>query len=154
MYFCLLVPRSRFRPDTCLDRFRGQDVRSRGGCHGGCWCRLPSARHGTASQFCPGLHEQGVHCEPSEPKPGQFSNYGLTPVQDAELSEWMGGRLLLACWAKPERSGEPLALIEQAVLTRLLPPLNLASVATLWKPTVEAARRTMAVEARVWKPKR
>ena len=75
-------------------------------------------------------------------------------MQDAELSEWMRERLLLACWAKPERLGEPLALIEQALLARLLPPLNLASVATLWKPTVDAARRTMAAEARAWKAKR
>jgi hypothetical protein len=86
--------------------------------------------------------------------PSHFSNYGLTPARDRELSAWMRERLLLACWAKPSTCGEPLATIEQAVFGRMLPPLNLASVVTPWKPTVDAARRLMAAEARAWRPSR
>jgi hypothetical protein len=81
--------------------------------------------------------------------PSHFANYGLTPDQDAALSTWMRERLLLACWAKPIDCPEPLSVIER-VVSRLLPPLNLASVVTPWKPRVDAARCVMAAEARAW----
>jgi hypothetical protein len=89
---------------------------------------------------------RGVPRNPS--KPSRFSNYGLAPRQDSELSQWMRERLLLACWAKPEDCTEPLAVVEGAVLRRLLPPLNLANVVTPWNPQIAAARRVLAAEAR------
>ena len=33
--------------------------------------------------------------------PGYYSNYGLVPEQDDDLSAWMRERLRLACWPKP-----------------------------------------------------
>jgi hypothetical protein len=99
------------------------------------------------------LHDKysfrGVPRNPA--KPGHFSNYGLTAKQDGELSAWMRDRLFLACWAKPDGCNEPLSVIEHGIFTRFRPPLNLANVATPWKPVVNAARRAMAAEARNWR---
>jgi hypothetical protein len=69
-----------------------------------------------------------------------------------ELSGWMRDRLLLACWAAPRDFAEPLIGIEERILARLQPPLNLAKVATPWKPVVDSARRVMAAEARACRP--
>src|SRR5437764_773761 len=63
------------------------------------------------------LHDsRGFRGVPRNPaKPGHFSNYGLTPTQDTDLSEWMRERLLLACWPKPLECEEALGVIEGAV---------------------------------------
>jgi hypothetical protein len=52
-------------------------------------------------------------------KPGNFSNYGLLPNKDEELSASMRERLRLACWAKPEVCGlAELERIERRVFVR------------------------------------
>lgn len=98
----------------------------------------------------------GFHAIPRNPaKPGHYSNYGLTPEDDDVLSEWMRGKLRLACWPKPDGiSIEELKRVEGALTERLLPPLNLDGVVTPWRAQVAAARSTMAEDARSWKPPR
>jgi hypothetical protein len=88
-----------------------------------------------------------VACPRNPAKPGHFANYALEPGGDQRLTEWMLDRLRIAIWASPECD---LAVVEQAVLRTLEPPLNLASVRTPWSTTVSAARRTMATAARAW----
>jgi hypothetical protein len=87
-------------------------------------------------------------------RPSHYSNYGLTREQDLELSKWMRECLRLACWPLPRKCGEALERIEQDVLRRLLPPLNLKDVVTPWKPDIEASRRVMAAEARGFEAER
>lgn len=84
-------------------------------------------------------------------KPDHFSNYGLTRDQDILLSEWMRARLGLACWPLPDKCEHTLEAIELALFRRLLPPLNLRDVLTPWAPQIDAARRLMAAEARLWR---
>jgi len=81
-------------------------------------------------------------------KPGYFSSYGLSPAGDAKLTQWMRERLQIAVW--PSDSTQPLATIEQLVLTRLNPPLNIAGVNHRWKAHVQQQRRVMADQARNW----
>lgn len=102
------------------------------------------------------LHEsrgyRGVPRNPS--RPGYYSNYGLTPEQDADLSEWMRQQLELACWAQPAGcTVAQLAGVERTVIGWLLPPLNLKDVVTPWKPKIDAARKVMAAEARATAPR-
>jgi hypothetical protein len=93
---------------------------------------------------------RGVPRNPS--RPGNFANFGLSPADDDLLSAWMRDRLQLACWEKPDGcSLEQLECIERAVFRRLLPPLNLKHVRTPWKPQIDAARKVMSAEARVWR---
>lgn len=99
------------------------------------------------------LHDsRGFRGIPRNPeRTDQYANYGLSRVQDDELSDWMRKRLQLSCWPKPDAcSIEQLRLVEQAVFRRLLPPLNLKDLVTPWKPRIDAARRVMSAEARGW----
>jgi hypothetical protein len=91
------------------------------------------------------LHGQPRNTE----KPGYFSNYGLSPGDDAKLTAWMRKHLKLAIWA-PEK---PLQLrpVESQIIIRWQPPLNLTDVITEWTSEIKAARKLMADEARVWR---
>jgi hypothetical protein len=86
-------------------------------------------------------------------KPGYYSNYGLSPAHDADLTHWMRERLKLAVWAKPSDCAYALAEIEVVLLAGLRPPLNLQSVVTPWTAKLKAARAVMAQEARRWTPR-
>lgn len=90
------------------------------------------------------LELRGIPRNPARPE--RFANYGLSPAHDASLTKWMRDRLLIAAWGSP--AGTQLASIEQQVLHRWLPPLNLKGVLTEWTASVRAARAVMAAEAR------
>jgi hypothetical protein len=87
-------------------------------------------------------------------KPAYFSNYGLSPSDDAKLTKWMLANLKLGVWAPTdeERATVSLLEVERQVLARWKPPLNLKDVFTEWTDTVKAARKVMADQARAWKP--
>jgi hypothetical protein len=89
---------------------------------------------------------RGIPRNPSNP--GHFSNYGLSPAHDAELTRWMTSRLELAAWPKPANCRFSLGEIEAALLTELQPPLNLQGVSTPWTTKLKAARAVLADEAR------
>jgi len=102
------------------------------------------------------LHDTlGFRGIPRNPtKPAHFSNYGLSPGDDAALTAWMRERLHLAVWEKPLGCGHPLTNIEVALILEWLPPLNLDCVITPWTSQVKAARAVMAGEARTWASRR
>lgn len=83
-------------------------------------------------------------------KPERFANYGLSPEDDAKLTAWMRKRLNLATWTP----GKPMVLepVEIELIQQWKPPLNLKNVATAWTGQVKDARRSMADEARAWRP--
>jgi hypothetical protein len=83
-------------------------------------------------------------------KPGYFSNYGLSPEDDAKLTRWMRDRLELAIWASD--AARPLSEIESDVLQRWNPPLNINGVKHRWQSFLRAERSVMADQARVWRP--
>jgi hypothetical protein len=99
------------------------------------------------------LHDSmGLRGIPRNPqKPSYFSNYGLAPLDDEQLSRWMSTHLAIATWA-PE-SDVALAVIEMEIVRSWLPPLNLAGVRTEWTDYVSSKRRVMAQEARTWSPR-
>ena len=89
----------------------------------------------------------GLHAQPRNPnRPERFANYGLAADGDAKLTTWMREHLRIAVWSKAGE--EPLTETELAVLTHLIPPLNLKDVTTPWTAHVKAARAVMATEAR------
>lgn len=93
--------------------------------------------------------ERGYRGIPRNPaKPGHFSNFGLTEEHDHDLSAWMKDRLTLALW--PHDDVAALDAVETQALQQLVPPLNLAKVATPWDDQVKAARKVLATEARAW----
>jgi hypothetical protein len=95
--------------------------------------------------------ERGYRGMPRNPdKPGYFANYGLSELQDDDLSAWMKAQLRLALW--PHDVAAELDTIETDVLAQLLPPLNLDKVVTPWRDQIKAARKLLAAEARAWKP--
>ena len=83
-------------------------------------------------------------------KPDHFARYGLSPAHDAALTRWMGERLQLAVWPKPDAPAHGLGEVEVGLLAALQPPLNLQNVFTPWTAQVKAARAVMADEARAW----
>lgn len=83
-------------------------------------------------------------------KPGYYSNYGLSPEDDAKLSTWMRERLRLS--VMPVTRPADLRTIEDRVIRKLRPPLNLYGVSTPWKAMVSRKRRAMAEQARDWRP--
>ncbi len=102
-------------------------------------------RRSFAALLADRLDLQAQHRNPD--KPERPANYGLPAEDDARLTAWMQDNLRLAVW---EKQGPPtLASIEQQILARLLPPLNLTGIRTPWTDTVKAARRAMADEARM-----
>lgn len=96
------------------------------------------------------LHEMlNLRGRPRNPaNPGNFANYGMSPAHDAQLTRWMRDSLELSVWPKPIGCRYSLGEIESAVLTELLPPLNLQGIATPWTARLKAARAVMAEEAR------
>jgi hypothetical protein len=90
---------------------------------------------------------EGMPRNPSNP--GHFSSYGLSVAHDDDLSTWMARRLQLALWP---RNVDDLGAIETAVLVELVPPLNIEKVVTPWRSQVKLARKTLAQEARAWRP--
>lgn len=52
----------------------------------------------------------------------------------------------------PIDAAAELDVLETSVLVELVPPLNLATVATPWRLQVKAARAVLADEARAWSP--
>lgn len=96
--------------------------------------------------------ERGYRGMPRNPeKPGHYSNFGLSPADDEDLSAWMRRRLRLALW--PHADVDELDQVETLVVTRLVPPLNLDKVVTPWMGQVKAARKVLAQQARDWRPK-
>jgi len=81
-------------------------------------------------------------------KPERFANFGLEVSGDERLTGWMVTHLRLAVWPSPD--GAILNVVETAVLAELLPPLNVAKVATPWRPLVQAGRRRLAAQAEAW----
>lgn len=81
--------------------------------------------------------------------PESFSNYGLSPADDAKLTGWMMEKLAIATW--PWTGSLPLASQEARVLLDLEPPLNLSGVTTEWSSHLRARRAVLAAEARVWR---
>ncbi len=81
-------------------------------------------------------------------RPERFANFGLEASGDERLTRWMLTHLRLAVWPSPD--GAMLDEVETAVLERLLPPLNVAKVATPWRASVQAGRRRLAAEAETW----
>ena len=97
--------------------------------------------------------ELSLHGMPRNPeKPGYFSNYGLSPSDDAKLTQWMKDRLLIAAW--PTDGSRALVDIESDVLRRWNPALNIAGVDHRWRSFVTAQRKVMADQAREWRPER
>jgi hypothetical protein len=91
---------------------------------------------------------RGVPRNPA--KPGYFSNFGLRPDDDDDLSRWMRRRIRLTLWPQTDRAS--LDSIETEVLSQLRPPLNLDKVRTCWRTGVKDARRILAEQARDWTP--
>lgn len=83
-------------------------------------------------------------------KPERPANYGLLPEHDERLTSWMRSHLELAVWPKPMACALPLVLIENALLQKLEPPLNIKDVVTPWTLQVKAARKVLADQARRW----
>lgn len=89
---------------------------------------------------------EGYKGRPRNPdKPSHFANYGLSPGDDAKLSDWMRRRLSVSLW--PHDDASPLDGIETAVLRFLCPPLNLNKVDTPWRRDVKAARSVLKQQA-------
>ena len=107
-----------------------------------------TVRRSFAALLAAALNLHGMPRNPANP--GHYSNYGLSPDDDRKLTAWMKDNLCLAVWAAPPGLDTPLIEIERAVLSRLLPPLNLKDVATPWSTKIKAARQTLAAEARSW----
>ena len=92
-----------------------------------------------------------LHARPRNPaKPERFANYGLSPEDDAKLTQWMRESLRLAFWANVGTT--PLAVVEGELLRFWQPPLNLSGVSTQWTAQVKEARSRMANDARAWRP--
>ena len=81
-------------------------------------------------------------------KPERFANYGLQQDGESRLTRWMRSNLRLAGWMR--HGDAPLLRVEQALLLKWEPPLNLKDVTTPWTRELRAARRLMADEARQW----
>lgn len=80
--------------------------------------------------------------------PERCANYGLVEQHDTALTRWMRTHLELAVWEKDR--AVVLDELETDVLGQLLPPVNLAKIATPWKQQVGDARKVMTAEARAW----
>jgi hypothetical protein len=78
----------------------------------------------------------------------KWTHYALEARGDEQLTEWMRDRLLIAIWPSP--AGTHLATVEDEVMQKWLPPLNLIGVHTPWTSQVKAARAAMAAQAREW----
>lgn len=96
-------------------------------------------------------HARSARCTAQRGQSGVLPRAaGLVCAHDSELTRWMKERLQLAVWSKPAECEFTLRAIKSALLTALLPPLNLRGVVTPWTTKVKAARAVMAEEARTW----
>ena len=83
-------------------------------------------------------------------RPAHFSNFGLSPSDDAKLTRWMRQRLQIAVWPKDAECR--LADMETDLLRCLNPPLNIAKVRHAHRSFVQAQRKVMADQAQSWRP--
>lgn len=81
--------------------------------------------------------------------PANFANFALMPADDAKVTLWMKDRLQLALW--PSDGSELLKDVEEKVLRRLDPPLNLTHVNHRWKARIMHERSVMARQAEAWR---
>jgi hypothetical protein len=96
-------------------------------------------------------NELSLSAMPRNPaKPGYFSSFGLSPADDATLTQWMRERLAIAVW--PTDRSRALVDIEAAVLQKWNPPINIAGVTHRWRSYLQAERKAMADQARAWQP--
>lgn len=107
-----------------------------------------TVRRSFAALLHDALELRGMPRNPA--KPERPANYGLAPEHDARLTRWMRERLALATWARPSECAVPLVLLEDGLIDRWQPPLNLNRCATRWTADIKAARVKMASEARAW----
>jgi hypothetical protein len=84
-------------------------------------------------------------------EPGRFYAYGLDAQSERRLQHWMGKRLKISAWPKPD--GVDLSDVERALLKRWKPPLNLKDNPQKWAE-LSAKRQVMAddAEARSLRP--
>jgi hypothetical protein len=80
-------------------------------------------------------------------KPGAYDRFALEPESDTRLTAWMIEHLRIAFWPAP--SGIHLGLIEEALISRLAPPLNL-TFPTPDTHRIKSARAAMARRAMEW----
>lgn len=73
------------------------------------------------------------------------ANFGLSPDQDAVLSDWMRANLRATFWRMPA-VGIPLKDVEKPVIDRLQPPLNIAHARHQWLKHVKRSRALMAAD--------
>lgn len=81
-------------------------------------------------------------------QPERFSHYALADGGDERLTAWMHEHLEIAVWVRPS-DAPPLLTVEQALIARWTPPINLKDNPRPW-PHLDAARRLMAREAEEW----
>jgi hypothetical protein len=86
----------------------------------------------------------------SPANPGAFDRFALEPDSDARLTAWMIEHLCIAFWAAP--GGLQLRPIEDALISRLAPPLNL-TFTTPDTQRIKSARAAMARRAMGWTPR-
>ncbi len=139
------------RPETALYVGKAEDsLRSRD-----LDCHFDDGRTGSSTvrrSFAALLREQlMLSAIPRNPvKPGYFANYGLAPSDDAKLTSWMRQRLQIAVWVS--NGTAPLTEVERAVIQQLNPPLNIAGVRRADRALLQEVRKTMADQARAWRP--
>lgn len=85
-------------------------------------------------------------------RPERFANYGLADGGDARLNEWMHARLTLAVWPTPEDSVALLKSVEEIVIDRFRPPINIAGNRSK-SARLSRERAAMAAEAAAWRPR-
>jgi hypothetical protein len=76
-----------------------------------------------------------------------IANYGVVPADEAKLTEWMMSNLLIRAAAS---RWTPLEALENELMLRLRPPLNLfkANWSNPWRDRIERARSMMRENAR------
>ena len=87
----------------------------------------------------------GLHPQPRNPaKPADFDRYALSAPEDAKLTAWMRGHLMISVWPALKLD-QPLAVIEKEILKAWNPPLNLTHVErTSLTDLLKAKRAEMA----------
>ena len=109
-----------------------------------------TVRRSFAALLAPRLGLRGI--PRNQERPDRFSNFGLSPNDDAGLTAWMHANLRLAVW--PADGPTPLVEVERKVLRTLNPPLNLTHVTHRWTRVIKQRRKVLADQARAWTPAR
>ena len=86
-------------------------------------------------------------CPRNVHKPGYFDRFGLEDDGDAKLTNWMRANLSTSFWKSDGITS--LAVLEEKVCQRLMPPLN-CEIATTWCDVVIRARKQMSNATRAW----